>query len=396
MLYRPESFEPLTTTAWDDRRARDAIRTIVSDADVAFDSDGLWPAHEWDGWQAALPLKNLYVGAAGLVWALDALQRRGLAESAIDLRAAAARTLEAWRAEPDFIAGEQLPAPPEAALLSGESGILLVAYALSRIPEHADDLLVRVRANVGNEAEELMWGVPGTLLAARAMAALTGDARWRAAGDESAEALWSRRAADGLWTQRLYGRTFRSLTPPHGLVGNVQALRPLLDDARRETLVRDARAVLARTAVVEGGLANWPSSDRPELVSADGEVRLQWCCGAPGIVAAAADYLDEELLLAGAELVWTAGPHGLEKGAGICHGTAGNGYALLKAFVRTGDERWLARARAFAMHALEQVDRLRERNGRGRFSLWTGDVGVALYAADCLDERASYPIVDGI
>ncbi len=47
----------------------------------------------------------------------------------------------------------------------------------------------------------------------------------------------------------------------------------------------------------------------------------------------AATYLDEELMLAGAELTWQAGPpHGHEKGPGICHGTAGNGYAFLKAF----------------------------------------------------------------
>jgi hypothetical protein len=81
----------------------------------------------------------------------------------------------------------------------------------------------------------------------------------------------------------------------------------------------------------------------------------------------------------------------MEKGPCICHGTAGNGYAFLKTFERTGDERWLDRARRFAIHALEQV----ERRGRGRYSLWTGDVGVALYAADCLDARAAYPILDG-
>ena len=106
---------------------------------------------------------------------------------------------------------------------------------------------------------------------------------------------------------------------------------------------------------------------------------------------AAADYLDEELLRAGAELVWQAGPHGAEKGAGICHGTAGNGYALLKAFERTGDELWLERARRFAVHALGQVER-RE----ARYSLWTGDVGVALFAADCLDGRARYPVLDAL
>ena len=71
-------------------------------------------------------------------------------------------------------------------------------------------------------------------------------------------------------------------------------------------------------------------------------------------------------MLAGAELTWQAGPPpGNEKGPGICHGTAGNGYAFLKAFERTGDERWLDRARRFAAHALGQVRRLRSERGRG-------------------------------
>ncbi len=70
----------MTDEPWDEARARDGIAAIVADADDAFDPDVLWPAHEWDGWHAALPLKNLYVGAAGVVWALDDLRRRGLAE----------------------------------------------------------------------------------------------------------------------------------------------------------------------------------------------------------------------------------------------------------------------------------------------------------------------------
>ena len=45
------------------------------------------------------------------------------------------------------------------------------------------------------------------------------------------------------------------------------------------------------------------------------------------------------------------------KGSGICHGTAGNGHAFLKVFERTGDELWLDRARRFAVHAVEQVER---------------------------------------
>ena len=385
MLYRPEAFEPLTEEPWDEERVRGAIRAIVADADAAFDPDMLWPAHEWDAWTLPLPLTNLYVGAAGVAWALDALRRREHAETGLDVAAAARRALECWRAEPGLPAGIDPPEPPDAALLTGESGILAVAWRLAPSAELADDLHARVRQNAGNEANELMWGSPGTMLAARMMLDATGEERWADAWRESADELLRRRDGDGLWTQRLYGGESRGLGPPHGLVGNVAAL------GAGEEL---AAAVLAREAVVDDGLANWPLDAGAPLEAEDGDLRVQWCYGAGGIVACAAGYLDEELLLAGAELLWRAGPPGMEKGSCICHGTAGNGYAFLKVLERTGDERWLERARRFAVHALGQVERAREREGRGRYSLWTGDAGVALFAGDCLAGRAAYPILD--
>jgi DUF1680 family protein len=100
----------------------------------------------------------------------------------------------------------------------------------------------------------------------------------------------------------------------------------------------------------------------------------------------------DELLTAAAELTWVAGP--LEKGAGLCHGTAGNGYALLKLFARTHDERWLERARAFAMHAMAQSDRMAGQYGRRRHSLWTGDPGVACYLWSCITGNDALPNLD--
>jgi hypothetical protein len=367
-LYDPAAFESLTDEPWDESRVRDCIAAIVADADAAFDPDALWPAHEWDGWQAALPMKNLYVGAAGVVYALDDLRRRGLAESRLDLPAIALRALERWRAAPDFMASEVLPEPPESALLTGETGILLVACRLGHRLE--DDLRSRIRANLANEAEDLMWGTPGTLVAAAAMG-------WDDLARESADALASRRDADGLWTQRIWGTRFSGVGTVHGLAGNVRALLRV-DDPRNESLRADSAAALARAATQEDGLANW-----------SGEGKLQWCAGAPGVVSVARDYLDEELLLAGAELVWRAGPPGAEKAHGICHGTSGNGFALLATFERTQDELWLDRARRFAVHALAQAARM-----PGRYSLFTGGAGTALFAAACFDADARYPVLE--
>src|SRR5829696_6967625 len=78
----------------------------------------------------------------------------------------------------------------------------------------------------------------------------------------------------------------------------------------------------------------------------DGLIRRQWCHGAPGIVATLTPFMDEESAVAGGQLTWLAGP--LRKGAGLCHGTAGNGYAFLALLERTGDERWLEPPRVAA------------------------------------------------
>ena len=376
MLHAPELHEPLTDVQWDAERARSAVRAIVADVDRAYDADAFWPAEEWDAYEARLPLTDLFVGAAGLVWALDRLRRDGHAETALDLSTVARRALERRR-EDRSPPSTNLPTPARSSLFNGETGLGLVTWLLEPSDELATALLALVRENIGNEANELMWGVPGTLLAARVLHARTREERWRAAVEESERALRDERDADGLWTQNLYGHSDRMLGPIHGFVGNLAALGD----------VTGAADVLARTAIVEDGHANWPPT-----IGSESKPRLQWCHGAPGILTTAVDYLDEELLLAGAELIWDAGPPlAEEKGAGLCHGTAGNGYALLKTFGRTGDELWLERARAFAMHALAQVERLPP-----RYSLFTGGVGAGLYAADCLDARARFPIVDGL
>jgi hypothetical protein len=385
-LYEPAWFESLIEEPWVPARVEEAIAAIVSDADAAFDRDGLWPAHEWDGEEEPLPLKSLYHGAAGVIWSLDALRRGGRAETSIDLAAAALRTLELKREAPDFAWDDHYH---PASLLSGETGPLLVAFRLTSDPALADDLHSLVLANVASPTDDISWGAPGTLLAALTMGEWTGEPRWEEAARESATALRARRGDDGLWRQ---DDDYRGLTTMHGAAGNTLALLRFEPD---DALARETAAVLTRHAVGEGGFANWPGTPRPQLARPrDGRICLQVCTGAPGVLVGAWEYMDEELLLGGAELIWHAGAHGDEKGHGLCHGTAGNGFALLKAFARSGDERWLERARRFAVHALAQAERIAAANGRRRYSLFTGDVGTALFAAACLDVDTRFPIFD--
>jgi hypothetical protein len=390
-LFDPEAHEPLTDTAWDAERARGAIRAIVTETEGAFDADELWPPHPLDQ-EDDSPLRraaSLYLGAAGVVWALDALRRRGAADLERDWRDVALSLLDRYRAGPDYPAFGVVPS-----LWMGEAGILLVAHTLAPATWQEDELLAAVRSNAANPTREFMWGSPGTMLAAQVMHERTGAASWLAAWEESAAGLLDAWHGD-LWEQHLYGRRAHILGPAHGFAGNVYVLArgDLLDPARREELERRAVASLAAHALRDDGLAQWPPSVEPSSVPR----RTQWCHGAPGIVAslgslAPRDAELTELLLAGGDLTWQAGP--LRKGANLCHGTAGNGYAFLKLFERTGDELWLHRARAFAMHSIAQVERAGIEFGRARHTLWTGDPGTALYLASCVDATAAFPTLD--
>lgn len=357
MLWDPTAHEPLVEDGWDAERARAAVATITTDTEDAF-ADG-WPAHQLDADPGdAGPWQGLYLGGAGVVDALRRLSERGFAE----LRRDYAPYLG------------QLEGDAEGpSLMHGETGVLLVRQRLAPSQATVERLRELIASNADAEQRELLWGSPGTMLVARELGF---DDLWQ----QSAERLLAKRDPDtGLWEQNLYGRIGLHLGPAHGFAGCVLALGE----------VAGAAETARRHAVVDDGLANWPASGDGVLVRND-TIRTQWCHGAPGMVTSLGDLLGEDLALAGGELTWRAGPPA--KGAGLCHGTAGNGYAFLALFERTGDERWLDRARRFAVHSIAQVERARGEHGMGRYSLWTGDLGTALYLADCIDGGGTLPL----
>jgi hypothetical protein len=319
-----------------DAALRAGIAAIVADAEAAQEG-GIWPAHPLDDEVTHDEALTVYLGAAGVLWALRRLGSR----------------LEVDLAPLD---------DPTPSLLVGQAGVLLVTRADDRRLQELVD------GNERNPSWELLWGSPGTILAAKAA-----GLEWRRSAEILAEE-WER--AGGLWTQTMPGtRPMQLLGAAHGFAGNVHALRGFLDE---DELRRRVEPVLREHAVWDGECVNWP----PEVGAEP--TRVQWCHGAPGIITSIGDLLPADLLLAAAETTWRAGP--LEKGPGLCHGTAGNGYALLRTYELTGDDQWLERAQSFALHALSQVQR--------RYSLFTGDVGAALFAQACLDADPRFPILD--
>ena len=384
MLFTPEAHERLIEDRWNPDRVRAAIREIVDDAEGSFD-DG-WPTHPQDIEEKGdeeRRFRTVYLGGAGVVEALDSLQHRGL----VELRREYVSYLERSY-QPDFADDDH-----ERSLWMGETGIRLVLHRLSPSKENADRLAELIAGNAEDERREVMWGSPGTIIAAATMHELTGEARWLDLWRESA--AWLRDEWDpdtALWSQHLYGRVQQIIGPAHGFAGCILALARDADDE----LHRRAAIATARYAIEQGELANWPPTSTEGLRHRrDGSIRVQWCHGAPGVVASLARFAPDDaehgrLLRAGGELTWRAGP--LSKGANLCHGTAGNGYAFLALLERTGDELWLERARAFAMHSIAQVVRARAEYGRGRYTLWSGDPGTALYLADCLASGGTVPL----
>ena len=392
-LYDPAEHRPLAGAPWSEGAARDAIARIAGDAIAAYrEPERAWPNHADDlEGGPDRPYRSAYFGAAGMAWALHRLAREGLAPEMPGLAELAAGLTTDYRADPEL--AELSPDPPTpASLLFGESGILLALQAIGADGPRRDELAACVGRNAANPTLELCWGSPGTMVAALALWRATGEARWREAWRDSAGRLldaWR----DTVWVQDLYGERRRFVGAGHGFAGNAFCLlagADLLGERAPAIAARIAR-VAGELAVRDGACAQW----WPQAGVEPTKRSVQWCHGAPGIVVCLAglpaDPATDRLLAAGGELTWRAGP--LRKGVGLCHGTAGNAYALLALWARTGEERWLERARAFAIDAAADVARRRHAEGRGRYTLFTGDVGVALALHSCLTGDARFPFL---
>lgn len=380
-LFDPDEHEPLTRSPWGEERIRSAVDRLARQAVEAYEHGSFWPRNALDDY--GLPVerdRSLWIGAAGVLWALDRLGA-GIGECGV---------YDAYRRHPDI--------PRSSGLMMGETGVLLVSWRLDPTPEKEHRLFELVAGNVRNPAHELFDGSPGTMLAALHLYEATGDARWMRLWREGADTVWEQFRPDPelgcrIWIQYRGGRLIRSIGAGHGFASIVRSLlrgEALLGEERTAELLQAAAETASALALREDGLANWPTAADTYWAERF-ETRVQWCHGAPGLVTSLAtlppDEATDELLDAAGELVWQAGP--LRKGAGLCHGTAGNGCAFLALHARTGEQRWLDRARAFAVHALEQVE-----HSQPRYSLWTGDIGVALYLRACLDRWDGMPVLD--
>jgi hypothetical protein len=234
MLFDPARHEPLRPLPWDERQVRAAIERIVMDAESRFTEDRYWPVHPLDreGEHATEQGETpLYHGTCGVIWAPHYLQAVGATTLSRSYVAELDRLLarnRTWLAE---------DAERECgSYMMGDTPIQLIAYGEQQSEELERALETLIASNVDHPARELMWGSPGTLLAALFLYELTEEQRWSdlfrlTAGRLRRQLKWSPQHLCSLWTQDLYGNRSTYLGAVQGFVATalplIRGRRPL-------------------------------------------------------------------------------------------------------------------------------------------------------------------------
>ncbi|KAH1031184.1 hypothetical protein J1N35_043358 [Gossypium stocksii] len=176
----------------------------------------------------------------------------------------------------------------------------------------------------------------------------------------------------------------------HGLAGIIYVL---MDTELKPDEAEDVKSTLRYMIRNRFPGGNYPASEQDRK----SDVLVHWCHGAPGIaltlVKAAEVFGDDEFLEAAvdaAEVVWN---RGLLKRVGICHGISGNAYVFLSLYRKTGNVKFLYRAKAFACFLLDQAHKLiskGEMHGGDRpYSLFEGIGGMAYLFLDMIEPLGS-------
>ena len=373
-IFDPVEHEPLTDAPFVRDKARAFIADTVRTVDALYTQSAGWMLHPEDDYGKGKTSTNLgiYYGAAGSILALMRLAER----YDVPLQHDYAHEIE--RCDEQYQRDEKAANIPS--YWMGSTGIALVRYMITGDEDALRRCVLGAERNAGNPTREFMWGAPGTVFPALLLRERDADDRFDGLIRSVHDELWETWEPKQLWLQDLYGSKGRYIGAGHGAITNIAVLVrafDLLSPARQIALKVRIKDFLRRYAITNGDAANWYATAQP----LSGK-RMQWCHGAAGIITGlgALDRSDAEVedwLRRGGNGIWRAGP--LKKGPTLCHGTAGNGFAFLRLAERTGDEEWFRRAEHFAIHAIAQTGAWRIKYGMPSASLWTGDLGVALY-----------------
>lgn len=176
----------------------------------------------------------------------------------------------------------------------------------------------------------------------------------------------------------------------HGYAGIYHTLllaAPYLKDDEKQLL----KVSIDKLLETQLSSKNFPSS-----IGNQDDRLVQWCHGAPGFVDLLCRsykvYNEEKYLNIAKEcgnVIWRRGL--LCKGYSLCHGIAGNGYALLSLFQTTKDVKYLHRACKFVEWCFS-YDEYTSRKPDHPLSLYEGIVGVMYFMESITDpENAAMP-----
>jgi hypothetical protein len=187
----------------------------------------------------------------------------------------------------------------------------------------------------------------------------------------------------------------RSLGAAHGWAGLLFALLRWreLTGCEVEPAVEERLSQLAALGQPAGRGMLWPHSTGEEALA--NPIAAGWCNGTAGyvplwVLAHRLTGEDAHLRLARAA-AWTSYDNPAEA-SDLCCGLVGRAYAMLSFYRHGGGDAWLARAQDLADRAALGIRRVTQR----RDSLYKGEVGLALLAADLEDPLHScMPLFEG-
>ncbi|MGE5337360.1 MAG: lanthionine synthetase, partial [Gemmatimonadota bacterium] len=219
MLHDPARHEPLREQPWNEARARACIARIVDGLEDEFVPGFGWRVHPLDDPKSPDELSpSLYCGACGVIWSLNYLRAVGAANPRHREWLGFAQLLDLTRRW----LGEDAERE-RAAYLMGETPNRMLEHWLQPSGAVDDELAHLIGSNSDHPARELMWGAPGTLLAALHLQRHTGQSRWarlfrQTAQQLKAQMIWSEAQSCWYWTQDLYGMHVSCLDAVHGFV----------------------------------------------------------------------------------------------------------------------------------------------------------------------------------
>jgi lantibiotic modifying enzyme len=184
------------------------------------------------------------------------------------------------------------------------------------------------------------------------------------------------------WHEKIY------IGAAHGISGILYILlqsKYLLTQNELNFLIKPTIDFIASLKFKSG---NYPSS-----LGNTNDCLVQWCHGAPGIIHLFSlsyeifrdiNYLN--LAKECADIIWERGL--LKKGYGLCHGISGNGYAFLKLYQITNDEKYIYRAIKFSEICFD-YNNSKYYNSDHPFSLFEGLAGTIYFLSDILNPKNS-------